>query len=138
MNLNTKIPPLIVVLVIILLMYFFNINNYNIDFINISIVFLFLGLFFIISSIIQFIKIKKAVDPTRPEKITSLVKIGNYKIIRNPMYLRMILHVISGAFYFSSKIGIFLVPFFIFYINKFQFESEDFVMLNKFGIEYEN
>ena len=87
MNLNTKIPPLIVVLAIILLMYFFNINNYNIDFINISIVFLFLGLFFIISSIIQFIKIKKAVDPTRPEKITSLVKIGNYKIIRNPMYL---------------------------------------------------
>lgn len=133
MNLNTKIPSPIVILFIILLIYFFNINNYNIDSLNISTVFLFLGLFCIISAIIQFIKIKIAVDPTRPEKTTSLVKTEIYKIIRNPMYLGMILLVMSGAFYFSSKIAIFLVPFFIFYINKFQFESEDFVMRNKFG-----
>ena len=51
---------------------------------------------------------------------------------------RMLLIIISFALYNASIISIILIPLFIFYINKFQIEPEEFEMRKKFGKEYEN
>ena len=138
MNLDTKIPPPIVTIIILLIIYLFDLNEYNLNTDIISIITLFIGLIFIISAVIQFINRKTTVNPTKPHKTSTLVITGTYKITRNPMYLGMLLIIISFALYNASIISIILIPLFIFYINKFQIEPEEFEMRKKFGKEYED
>ncbi len=138
MNLDTKIPPPIVTIILLSIIYLFDLNEYNINNDAISIIILFIGIIFILSAVIQFINRKTTVNPTKPHKTTTLVISGTYKITRNPMYLGMLLIIISLAFYKSSIISLILIPFFIFYINKFQIEPEEFEMRKKFGEEYED
>ena len=138
MNLDTKIPPPIVTIIILSIIYLFDLNEYNLNTDIISIITLFIGLIFIISAVIQFINRKTTVNPTKPHKTSTLVITGTYKITRNPMYLGMLLIIISFALYNVSIISIILIPLFIFYINKFQIEPEEFEMRKKFGKEYED
>ena len=138
MSLDTKIPPPIVTIIILSIIYLFDVNEYNLNTDIISIVILFIGIIFIISAVIQFVDRKTTVNPTKPYKTTTLVITGTYKITRNPMYLGMLLIIISFAFYKTSIISLILIPFFIFYINKFQIEPEEYEMRKKFGKEYED
>lgn len=138
MNLDTKIPPPIVTIIILSIIYLFDLNEYNLNTDIISILILFIGLIFILSAVIQFVNRKTTVNPTKPHKTTTLVITGTYKITRNPMYLGMLLIIISFAFYKTSIVSIILIPFFIFYINKFQIEPEELEMRKKFGKEYED
>lgn len=138
MNLDTKIPPPIVTIIILSIIYLFDLNQYNLNTDIISLILLLSGIIFILSAVIQFVNRKTTVNPTKPHKTTALVITGTYKITRNPMYLGMLLIIISFAFYKASIISLILVPFFIFYINKFQIEPEEFEMRNKFGKEYED
>ena len=138
MSLDTKIPPPIVTIVILSIIYLFDVNEYNLNTDIISIVILFIGIIFIISAVIQFVDRKTTVNPTKPYKTTTLVITGTYKITRNPMYLGMLLIIISFAFYKTSIISLILIPIFIFYINKFQIEPEEYEMRKKFGKEYED
>ena len=138
MNLDTKIHPPIVTVIILSIIYLFDLNEYNLNTDLISIITLFIGLIFIISAVIQFINRKTTVNPTKPHKTSTLVITGTYKIIRNPMYLGMLLIIIAFALYKASIISLILIPLFIFYINKFQIEPEEFEMRKKFGKEYED
>ena len=138
MNLDTKIPPPIVTITTLTIIYLFDLKEYNLNNDVITVVILFIGIIFILSAVIQFVNRKTTVNPTKPYKTTSLVITGVYKITRNPMYLGMLLIIISFAFYKTSIISLILIPFFIFYINKFQIEPEEFEMRKKFGKEYED
>lgn len=138
MNLDTKIPPPIVTIITLTIIYLFDLKEYNLNNDVITVVILFIGIIFILSAVIQFVNRKTTVNPTKPYKTTSLVITGVYKITRNPMYLGMLLIIISFAFYKASIISLILIPFFIFYINKFQIEPEEFEMRKKFGKEYED
>ena len=138
MNLDTKIPPPIVTITTLTIIYLFDLKEYNLNNDVINVVILFIGIIFILSAVIQFVNRKTTVNPTKPYKTTSLVITGVYKITRNLMYLGMLLIIISFAFYKASIISLILIPFFIFYINKFQIEPEEFEMRKKFGKEYED
>lgn len=138
MNLDTKIPLTIVTIITLTIIYLFDLKEYNLNNDVITVVILFIGIIFILSAVIQFVNRKTTVNPTKPYKTTSLVITGVYKITRNPMYLGMLLIIISFAFYKASIISLILIPFFIFYINKFQIEPEEFEMRKKFGKEYED
>ena len=137
MNLDTKIPPPIVTLLILAFIKLFEFKDYELNTEWFSIAIFSMGIFFIFSAVIQFIIRKTTVNPTKPYKTTSLVVTGTFKFTRNPMYLGMLLIIISYALYESSVISIILIPFYIFYINKFQIEPEEIVMRKKFGKEYE-
>ena len=138
MNLDTKIPPPIVTIITLTIIYLFDLKEYILNNDVITVVILFIGIIFILSAVIQFVNRKTTVNPTKPYKTTSLVITGVYKITRNPMYLGMLLIIISFAFYKASIISLILIPFFIFFINKFQIEPEEFEMRKKFGKEYED
>ena len=115
MNLDTKIPPPIVTIIILSIIYLFDFFEYNLNTDIISIITLFIGLIFIISAVIQFINRKTTVNPTKPHKTSTLVITGTYKITRNPMYLGMLLIIISFALYKASILSLILIPLFIFY-----------------------
>tara|TARA_B100000900_G_C20473010_1_gene672216 strand:+ start:515 stop:958 length:444 start_codon:yes stop_codon:yes gene_type:complete len=138
MNLDTKIPPPVVTIFILLVIYFFSLKEFDLNYKLISIILLTAGTIFIFSAVFQFIKRKTTVNPTKPHKTSSLVISGTFKVTRNPMYLGMLLIIMSYAFYKFSIISLLLIPLFIFYINKFQIEPEEYEMRKKFGKEYED
>ena len=134
-----KIPPPLIVLVLVISIYF---SSKKIDLINIpfqlqiSFFILSIGLLIFLYPVLQFIKSKTTVDPIKFKKVNKLVTSGIFKYSRNPMYLGMLMVVLSTSIFYLNIFSI-LTPFlFIFWINKFQIKREEVFLTEKFGKEY--
>tara|TARA_X000001036_G_scaffold340400_1_gene319657 strand:+ start:275 stop:730 length:456 start_codon:yes stop_codon:yes gene_type:complete len=143
-NLTTKIPPPIITLIFGLIIYFsktffnqfFSYNN-NI----ISLFLLILGLTVFILAVKAFNRQKTTVNPLEPRKASSLVSSGIFKYSRNPMYLGMLIILLSISFKFNLVGGIVVSLLFYLFITRFQIFPEEEAMNELFGdefIEYSN
>ena len=134
-----KIPPPILVIILITSIYF---SSDKLDLISIpyrtlfSIVILSIGIVVIINPVVKFIKSKTTVNPVEFKNVEKLVTSGIYKYSRNPMYLGMIIIIISTTVYYLNFYSL-LTPFiFYFWINRFQIKREEVFLEEKFGQEY--
>ena len=134
-----KIPPPLIVLVLIISIYF---SSKKIDLINIpfqleiSFFILSLGILVFINPVLKFIKSKTTINPIQFEETNRLVTSGIFKYSRNPMYLGMLMIIISTSIFYLNIYSI-LTPFlFVFWINKFQIKREEIFLTEKFGKEY--
>ena len=134
-----KIPPPILVIILITSIYF---SSDKLDLISIphrtlfSILILFIGILVIINPVVKFIKSKTTVNPVEFKNVEKLVTSGIYKYSRNPMYLGMIMIIISTTVYYLNFYSL-LTPFiFFFWINRFQIKREEVFLEEKFGQEY--
>ena len=137
---NNKIPPPIVTLTFGLLIYFT--KSLFPAFTNgllsiLSLLSLLIGLSILISAVSSFKKQQTTVNPISIEKASSLVVTGIFKYSRNPMYLGMVLILLSISFKFNLIGGIVLTMIFAGYITKFQIIPEEIVMNKLFGDEFE-
>ena len=136
---NNKIPPPIVTFICGIAIYFsktffnqfFSYNNNTI-----SLFLLILGLLVFISAVKSFRKHKTTVNPLEPRKASSLVTTGIFKFSRNPMYLGMLIILLSISFRFNLIGGILTSLFFYFFITKFQIIPEEVAMNELFGNEF--
>lgn len=94
------------------------------------------GVFFLVMSLIQFSKSKTTVNPHKPENSSSIVKIGIYRYTRNPMYLGLLVILISCALYFGNSYSFLMIPVFIWYMNTFQIKPEEEMLAKLFGEDY--
>ena len=62
-----------------------------------SILILLIGILILIIPVSKFIKSKTTIDPIKFKKVNKLVTSGIYKYSRNPMYLGLLLIVISSS-----------------------------------------
>ena len=134
-----KIPPPLIVLTLIISIYF---SSKKIDLINIplqleiSFFILSLGTLVFINPVLKFIKSKTTINPIQFEETNRLVTSGIFKYSRNPMYLGMLMIIISTSIFYLNIYSI-LTPFlFVFWINKFQIKREEIFLTEKFGKEY--
>lgn len=134
-----KIPPPILVLILVVTVYF---SKNELETISlpynhlISVLILLIGIAILINPVFKFIKSKTTVNPINFKKVNKLVTSGIYKYSRNPMYLGMILIVISTAIFYLNYYSI-ITPFiFYFWINTFQIKREEIFLKEKFGKEY--
>ena len=134
-----KIPPPLIVLTLIISIYF---SSKKIDLINIpfqleiSFFILSLGILVFINPVLKFIKSKTNINPIQFEETNRLVTSGIFKYSRNPMYLGMLMIIISTSIFYLNIYSI-LTPFlFVFWINKFQIKREEIFLTEKFGKEY--
>ena len=138
---KNTVPPPIVTLICVLLIYlskpFFPelIFNYSSQ---ISLFFLISGLIIILISFQIFKKEKTTINPIKIEKASSLVTNGIFKYSRNPMYLGMLLILISISIKFNFYGGILIVGFFFYFITYFQILPEEKAMLKLFGKDFIN
>ena len=134
-----KIPPPLIVLTLIISIYFSSkkIDLINIPFqIEISFFILSLGILVFINPVLKFIKSKTTINPIQFEETNRLVTSGIFKYSRNPMYLGMLMIIISTSIFYLNIYSI-LTPFlFVFWINKFQIKREEIFLTEKFGKEY--
>ena len=138
---KNTIPPPIVTLICALLIYLSKpiFTELIIKYSNlISLVFLIFGLVIIIISFQRFKKEKTTINPINIEKASSLVTGGIFKYSRNPMYLGMLLILISITIRFNIYGGILIVGFFVYFITYFQILPEEKAMLKLFGEDFIN
>jgi len=137
--LNTKIPPPIVTATFGLIIYFsksftpvYSFENSNM----ISVIFLLFGLGIFSAAVQSFKKHKTTINPLSPDKASSLVNSGIFSYSRNPMYLGMLLILLSVSFKFNISGGLFISFLFKIYITRFQIIPEEKAMAKLFGEEF--
>tara|TARA_B100000925_G_scaffold14633_1_gene10189 strand:- start:71 stop:517 length:447 start_codon:yes stop_codon:yes gene_type:complete len=136
---DNKVPPPIVTFICGLAIYFsksffnefFSYSN-NI----ISLFLLILGLVVFLSAVKSFRKQKTTVNPLEPKQASSLVTSGIFKFSRNPMYLGMLIILLSLSFKFNLIGGMTISLFFYIFITKFQIIPEEAAMNELFGNEF--
>ena len=134
-----KIPPPILVLILVSSNYF---SSQKIDPIHlpnqdlISILILLIGMLILINPIFKFIKSKTTIDPIKFKKVNKLIISGIYKYSRNPMYLGLLMIVISTSIFFLNILSITTPFLFYCWINRFQIKREESFLTEKFGEEY--
>ena len=140
-TLELKIPPLILVMLCMLLMW--GISRLSAEFdANIpgALVLAALlaagGVFIAVAGVISFRQASTSVDPTAPERTTSIVSSGIYRSSRNPMYLGFALCLTAWAVWLENPPAFLVLPGFVLYMNLFQIRPEERLLSEKFGSEY--
>ncbi|GAA5522840.1 isoprenylcysteine carboxylmethyltransferase family protein [Aliifodinibius salicampi] len=87
--------------------------------------------------LIQFYRKSTSINPHKPDSASSLVDSGIYRFSRNPMYLALLLILISYGIYLGNMLAILILPLFVLYMNYFQIIPEEKVLHKKFGEEFE-
>ena len=133
-----KIPPPLLVLILVISNYF----SKKIDLIIlptqnlISFIILLIGILILITPIFKFIKSKTTIDPIKFKKVNRLITSGIYKYSRNPMYLGLLMIVMSTSIFYLNIFSITTPMLFYFWINRFQIKREEIFLTEKFGKEY--
>jgi protein-S-isoprenylcysteine O-methyltransferase Ste14 len=86
-----------------------------------------------LAGIAAFRRAGTTVNPLRPEKASSLVTSGIYKMTRNPMYLGLLLVLVAWALFLSNALAVLILPAFILYMNHFQIGPEEAALTSAFG-----
>ncbi len=89
-------------------------------------------------SLVQFYRAKTSVDPSKPNKASNLVVGGVYKFTRNPMYLSLLLLLLSLGVALGNAFNVLVAAGFVAYMNRFQIIPEEKVLLEKFGRDYKD
>ena len=95
-----------------------------------------IGVAFDIAGIVSFHRAKTTVNPLRPEKATSLVSSGVYRLTRNPMYVGMLLLLMAWAIYLNSPWALLGPLAFVLYMNRFQIGPEEQALEALFGDDF--
>ena len=138
---KNTVPPPIVTLICALLIYLSKpiFPEFNFYYSNqLTLFFLIIGFVIILISAQKFKKEKTTINPINIEKASSLVTGGIFKYSRNPMYLGMLLILISICIRFNFYGGILIVGFFVYFITYFQILPEEKAMQKLFGDDFIN
>lgn len=95
-----------------------------------------LGAGFDLTAVILFFRRRTTVNPMKPAKTSTLVVTGIYTVTRNPMYVGMVFFLSAWAMYLACAWALAGPVAFVLYINRFQIEPEERMLLKKYGSEY--
>ncbi len=95
------------------------------------------GAAFLFGSALQFRLQRTTLNPMAPEKASTLVARGWFRVSRNPMYLGMALCLAAAVWWFGSLPGGVVLLGFCGWIQRFQILPEERVMRQRFGASYE-
>lgn len=84
-----------------------------------------------------FRRARTTINPTTPEKASSVVTGGIYNYTRNPMYLGLASVLVGWAIWLSAPLLILGPVAFMLYMTRFQIIPEERVMTSKFGPDYD-
>ena len=78
------------------------------------------------------------VNPLTPDACSTMVDSGVFSYTRNPMYLALLLVLIGWSFYLANLFSLMTTVGFIFYINRFQIQTEEQALEKNFGEPFTN
>jgi protein-S-isoprenylcysteine O-methyltransferase Ste14 len=86
-----------------------------------------------LAGVAAFRRARTTVNPLRPERASSLVVSGIYRITRNPMYVGLLLVLVAWALFLSNALAVIMLPAFILYMTHFQIRPEEAALTSAFG-----
>ena len=89
-----------------------------------------------LSGVVAFNRAGTTVNPMKPGSSSALVQSGIYSVTRNPMYLGLLLVLLSWAIYLAHVLTVLFLPGFVWYMNRFQIEPEERALASLFGPEF--
>jgi len=101
----------------------------------VGVIFLFMALFFLISSLRQFFKSKNTLILIKPA--SSLQTTGIYRISRNPMYVGLCIVYLGISCFLGNWWNIILLPLLILIVQEYVIKREEKYLVLEFGYEYE-
>ncbi|MCF2909603.1 isoprenylcysteine carboxylmethyltransferase family protein [Pseudoalteromonas sp. DL2-H2.2] len=139
--LDTKIPPLVVLLLHMLLSWgLVQVIGYVIvaeSFkIGGALVLSAIGIVVALAGVWAFRRHNTSVDPVHVDKASTLVTGGVYHFTRNPMYVGFLCLLIAQNWYLGSPAGSLAVLSFIAYMTRFQIKPEERFLLKTYGQAY--
>lgn len=84
----------------------------------------------------SFRRARTTVDPLAPQRATTLVVGGVYRVSRNPMYLGFALLLAAWGVWLSSAAALLVVPGFVWAMGRYQIRPEERALESLFGQEY--
>ena len=140
-SLEHKIPPPVVALLVLPVMWLLSTALPRVEVssqlrVAVAVCIALAGLGFSSAGALAFRRAKTTVNPLRPEQATALVTSGVYRVTRNPMYVGLLLGLLAWAVVLSSPLSLAGPVAFIAYINRFQIDAEERVLVAKFGADY--
>ncbi|HEX6790025.1 MAG TPA: isoprenylcysteine carboxylmethyltransferase family protein [Candidatus Krumholzibacteria bacterium] len=141
MNLELKIPPLVVAALLAAGMW--GLSHVTSPVIphatlttSIAIVLAILGLGFSIAGDIAFHRARTTVNPLKPGNASRLVTTGVYRVTRNPMYVGVAFVLTAFAVYRGNAWAVAGPAAFVLYITRFQIVPEERILSSLFGEQY--
>ena len=95
-----------------------------------------IGICFDLFGILAFRKLRTTVNPLKPERASSLVVDGIYRITRNPMYVGMGFLLLAWAVHLSAWLPFAFIPLFVLFLTRFQIVPEERILQKIFAEEY--
>lgn len=77
-------------------------------------------------------------NPMAPERASTVVQSGPYRLTRNPMYLGVAMQLLAWCVYLRSPLALLALAVFLAYITRFQILPEERLLRQKFGSAYED
>jgi protein-S-isoprenylcysteine O-methyltransferase Ste14 len=97
-----------------------------------------IGIGFDVLGLLAFRSARTTVNPFRPEKASTLVTNGVYRVTRNPMYVGMAFLLLAWAVYLGAFVPFAGIVLFVLYITRFQIRPEERVLAGIFGEGFSN
>ncbi len=94
------------------------------------------GFVFDVLGILAFRTSRTTINPLKPERASSIVTGGVYRVSRNPMYLGLGLLLVAWAIYLAAVWSLAGPVLYVWYITRFQIVPEERVLERIFGEEY--
>lgn len=89
-----------------------------------------------LAGVLEFRRVRTTVNPLRPEKASSLVTSGIFRLTRNPMYLGLALALLGWAVYLANPLAALGVPAFVVWMNQLQIPHEERALAALFGEDF--
>jgi protein-S-isoprenylcysteine O-methyltransferase Ste14 len=89
-----------------------------------------------LAAVLAFRRAGTTVNPLAPERTSSLVVQGVYRLSRHPMYLGMTLILLGWAVWLANVSALAVLPAFIACIDRFQIAPEEASMARLFGGDF--
>lgn len=87
-------------------------------------------------AVVQVLGAGNSLNPHHPERTKALVERGIYDLSRNPMYLALLMMLLSWGLYLGNAFNTLLAALFVAYMNRFQIGPEERILEQKFGPAY--
>lgn len=136
-SLELKIPPVVVLLIAVIGVYLGSIFDPSYNFFGDTKNSLAWGIFSVgiligVIGVLTFKRAGTSVHPVNIERTSELVTHGIYALTRNPMYLGMVLIILSLIVRTHSPLGLVWLLAFIWYMTEFQIKPEERMLIKVF------
>ena len=89
-----------------------------------------------LGGIISFKRAGTTVHPLKPERSSSLVTGGIFRLSRNPMYFALLLALLAWGLYLSNLYSVAVAMLFVPWMNRFQIRPEERAMEKLYGEDF--